>query len=193
MAKDLIRYDLLAQQALRGLVRKVLADAAQQGLPGEHHFYVKFATEAPGVLMSPRLRGQYPEEMTIVLQHQFWDLDVTEEAVSITLSFNAIPERLTVPFSAIRGFFDPSVQFGLEFDAEDAAEDGAETPQAPPPVFAAETDGDAIVAEAAQDDAPPDDAPRDGPEPDADTEDDADTETEDGATVVSLDAFRKKS
>ena len=188
MAKDLIRYDLLAQQALRGLVRKVLADAAQQGLPGEHHFYVKFATEAPGVLMSPRLRSQYPEEMTIVLQHQFWDLEVTDEAVSITLSFNAIPERLTVPFSAIRGFFDPSVQFGLEFDAEEAAEDGAETPHTPLPVPAAETDGDAIVAEAAQDDAP-----QDGPEPDADAEDDADAETEDGATVVSLDAFRKKS
>lgn len=178
MAKDLIRYDLLAQQALRGLVRKVLADAAQQGLPGEHHFYVKFATEAPGVLMSPRLRGQYPEEMTIVLQHQFWDLEITDETVSVTLSFNAIPERVTVPFSAIRGFFDPSVQFGLEFDAEEAAEDSAEPAPSPLPAPALD---DTIVGEAAQDDAP-------RHETDA-----AEGDTKDAGTVVSLDSFRKKS
>ena len=120
MAVDLIRYDLLAQDALRGVVRKVLADIAARGLPGEHHLYIAFDTRAPGVYISERLRTKYPGEMTIVLQHQFWDLVVAEDHFEVGVSFNGIPERLTVPFAAIKGFFDPSVQFGLQF--ENAAE-----------------------------------------------------------------------
>ena len=117
MPVDHIRYDLLTQQALRAVVRRVLSDVAKTGsLPGEHHFYVTFATHAPGVKLSPRLREQYPEEMTIVLQHQFWDLAVTEAHFEVALSFNGISEKLHVPLDAIKGFFDPSVQFGLQFE-----------------------------------------------------------------------------
>jgi uncharacterized protein len=117
MPVDHIRYDLLTQQALRAVVRRVLSDVAKTGaLPGEHHFYVTFDTRAAGVKMSPRLREQYPEDMTIVLQHQFWDLVVTDGYFEVGLSFNGISERLHVPLEAIKGFFDPSVQFGLQFE-----------------------------------------------------------------------------
>ena len=116
MAVDHIRYDLLAQDALRGVVRTVLIDAATKGLPGEHHFYISFDTRAEGVRLSPRMLAQYPEEMTVVLQHQFWDLVVTDDGFEVGLSFGGIAERLAVPFAAIKGFFDPSVQFGLQFE-----------------------------------------------------------------------------
>ncbi|MEP9366198.1 ClpXP protease specificity-enhancing factor SspB [Xanthobacter sp. VNH20] len=113
---DHIRYDLLAQEALRGVVRRVLSDVARDGLPGDHHFYVSFDPRAPGVRLSQRMREKYPEEMTIVLQHQFWDLNVSEHAFEVGLSFGGISERLLVPFSALKGFFDPSVSFGLQFE-----------------------------------------------------------------------------
>ena len=113
---DQIRYDLLTQQALRGVVRNVLTDTAKKGLPGDHHFYISFDTHAEGVRLSDRLLAQYPDEMTIILQHQFWDLKVDDEGFEVGLSFGGIPERLTVPFEAITGFFDPSVQFGLQFE-----------------------------------------------------------------------------
>jgi hypothetical protein len=113
---DHIRYDLLTQQALRGVVRNVLTDAAKKGLPGDHHFYISFDTQADGVRMSDRLRAQYPEEMTVILQHQFWDLAVTEQGFEVGMSFGGIPEKLAIPFDAISGFFDPSVQFGLQFE-----------------------------------------------------------------------------
>ena len=116
MAVDLIRYDLLTQDALRGVVKKVLADVAARGLPGDHHLFISFDTRADGVKISDRLRAKYPEELTIVLQHQFWDLVVGEESFEVGVSFNGIPERLAVPFAAIKGFFDPSVQFGLQFE-----------------------------------------------------------------------------
>jgi hypothetical protein len=119
---DHIRYDLLTQQALRGVVRGVLTEAAKKGLPGEHHFYIAFDTRADGVNIPDRLRAQYPEEMTIILQHQFWDLKVTEETFEVSLSFGGIPAKLTVPFEAVKGFFDPSVQFGLQF--EEVGEEG---------------------------------------------------------------------
>ena len=126
MAVDHIRYDLLAQEALReGVVRRVLTDAARNGLPGDHHFFVTFDTRTPGVSMSARLLAQYPLELTIVLQHQFWDLAVTEEGFEVGLSFNGIPERLTVPFRAIRGFFDPSVEFGMKFEMDPPDTDAA--------------------------------------------------------------------
>ena len=122
MAEDLIRYDILAQDALRGVVRKVLSEVARTGLPGEHHFFISFATQAPGVRISSRLLAQYPEEITIVLQHQYWDLSVTEQAFEVGLSFNGVPERLLVPFTAIKGFLDPSVQFGLQFETQPRAD-----------------------------------------------------------------------
>ncbi|MDR6952205.1 hypothetical protein J2X65_001556 [Ancylobacter sp. 3268] len=126
MSVDLIRYDLLVQEALRAVVRRVLTDVARDGLPGDHHLYVSFDTCAPGVRLSARLKEKYPEEMTIVLQHQFWDLVVTELFFEVGLSFNGIPERLHVPFDALKGFFDPSVKFGLQFEPPPSAEDDAE-------------------------------------------------------------------
>ncbi|MDT3687994.1 MAG: SspB family protein [Pseudorhodoplanes sp.] len=140
MAVDHIRYDLLAQEALRGVVRHVLADAARNGLPGDHHFYISFDTGAEGVRISSRLREQYPEEITIILQHQFWDLSVTDEGFEVGLSFGGVPERLVVPFAAIKGFFDPSVQFGLQFETiepgadatADVDGDKSETPATAP-------------------------------------------------------------
>jgi hypothetical protein len=113
---DHIRYDLLTQQALRGVVRNVLTDTAKKGLPGDHHFYISFRTHGEGVRLSERLRAQYPEEMTIILQYQFWDLAVTEQGFEVGMSFGGIPEKLYVPFAAVTGFFDPSVQFGLQFE-----------------------------------------------------------------------------
>ena len=121
MPDDHIRYDLLAQQALRGVVRTVLADVAKKGLPGEHHFKITFNTAAPGVRLSDRLRAQYPETMTIILQHQFWDLAVGERAFEVGLAFGGMSERLAVPFDSIVAFYDPAVQFGLQFEAIEAA------------------------------------------------------------------------
>ena len=115
MTVDYIRYDILTQDALRSVVHTVLADVATKGLPGEHHFFISIDTRADGVGLSPRLKAQYPKEMTIVLQHQFWDMIVTDDRFEVGLSFNGVPERLVVPFRAIKGFVDPSVQFGLQF------------------------------------------------------------------------------
>lgn len=190
MAEDLIRYDILAQDALRGVVRKVLSEVAQTGLPGDHHFFVSFATRAPGVRISSRLLDQYPEEMTIVLQHQFWDLSVTETAFEVGLSFNNVPERLLVPFAAIRGFADPSAKFALQF--ETPAEE-ASVPAAKP------SDGSAAKRE--QESAPPpaplpipvearESLPVESPAEKEPEEDSADERA--AAEVVNLDAFRKK-
>ena len=129
MATDHIRYDVLARDALRSVLRRVLTDAAEHGLPGEHHFFITFLSTAEGVKLSPRLLAQYPEEMTVILQHQFWDLVVTEDRFEVGLSFGGIPERLVIPFSAIKSFFDPSVQFGLQFETSDAAPGAAEESQ----------------------------------------------------------------
>jgi hypothetical protein len=183
MPTDHIRYDLLAREALRSVVRRVLSDVARNGLPGDHHFYVTFDTRAPGLKISDRLRAEHPEEMTIVLQHQFWDLLVTEEIFEIGLSFKGIAERLVIPFEAIKGFFDPSVQFGLQF----------ETPAASEPAVASAPSKDVkrrgagqSVAPAAEPKLPPSAQPPAAagkPEPRAPAL---------GAEVVSLDRFRKK-
>ncbi len=125
MAEDEIRYDLLTQDALRGVVRQVLVRVQRDGLPGEHHLYIAFDTGADGVSVSKRLKEQYPEEMTIVLQYQFWDLQVTNERFEVKLSFSNVPERLVVPFSAVKAFYDPSAQFGLQFGKPGAANDSA--------------------------------------------------------------------
>ncbi len=128
MPVDHIRYDLLTQDALRGVIRTVLTDAAVKGLPGDHHFFITFDTRAEGVRISARLKSSYPDEMTIVLQHQFWDLQVGDDDFDVGLAFNAVPERLHVPFKAVKAFFDPSVQFGLQFTVElDGDAKGKET------------------------------------------------------------------
>ena len=175
MATDLIRYDVLASDALRGVLRRVLTDAAEHGLPGEHHFFITFLSTAEGVKLSPRLLAQYPEEMTIILQHQFWDLVVTEDRFEVGLSFGGIPERLVVPFAAIKSFLDPSVQFGLQFEPSDAA---AETPTANLPAASAPS---ALPVAAT---AP---AAKSNPE-----SKDAPAKPGEGAEVVRLDRFRKK-
>ncbi len=111
-----IDYEGLAQEAMRGVVRQVLLRTARSGLAGDHHFYISFDTGAPGVSLSKRLKERYPHEMTIVLQHRFWDLAVSDDRFEVKLAFDGIPERLIVPFSAIKVFFDPSVRFGLQFE-----------------------------------------------------------------------------
>src|SRR5258708_10068060 len=135
MATDHIRYDVLARDALRGVLRRVLADAAEHGLPGEHHFFITFLSTAEGVKLSPRLLAQYPEEMTVILQHQFWDLVVTDDRFEVGLSFGGIPERLVIPFNAIKSFFDPSVQFGRQFEPSYPTTEAPPTnlPPLPPP------------------------------------------------------------
>lgn len=118
-----IHYEQLAQDALKSVVRTVLSRVEKSGLPGDHHFFIAFDTQADGVVLSKRLKEQYPEEMTIVLQHQFWDLKVTQDHFEIKLSFNEIPERLVVPFSAMKVFFDPSVPYGLQFGGTETAQE----------------------------------------------------------------------
>jgi len=113
--KDLLRYDKMVEAALRGVVREALARAAANGLPGAHHFYITFRTHFPGLRLPDDLARQYPDEMTIVLEHQFWELEVSEQSFSVTLSFQNRPERLTIPFEAITAFADPAVKFGLQF------------------------------------------------------------------------------
>lgn len=182
MAVDHIRYDLLTQDALRSVVRQVLSDAARNGLPGEHHFFVSFDTRYPGVRISARLRGQYPEEMTIVLQHQFWDLTVADEGFDVGLSFGGVPERLHVPFQAVKGFFDPSVQFGLQFQSEgDSTAEvraASNTDQSRLPV----TSSDTVAA------IPPPDEPK----TQADETAEEPPKPSGGGEVVRLDRFRKK-
>lgn len=198
MAVDDIRYDLLAQEALRGVVRRVLADAAKRGLPGEHHFYISFDTQAPGVRLSPRLREQYPGEMTIILQHQFWDLQVTEEGFEVGLSFNGIPERLGVPFAAIKGFFDPSVQFGLQFTTVEEPAEAAEAPAPEKPVPAKPIQGRPPAAvPAAKPAAAPPATSVPGVQPPAPAaaapaKSEPEPEPKPAGEVVQLDRFRKK-
>jgi hypothetical protein len=125
--KDLFRYDKMVERALRGVVREALARAAASGLPGTHHFYVTFQTRHPGTKIPDSLSSQYPEDMTIVLEHQFWDLVVDEDHFEVTLSFQSRPERLSIPFEAITAFTDPSCKFGLQFQANEAGAAGATT------------------------------------------------------------------
>ena len=195
MAVDHIRYDMLAQEALRGVVRTVLGDAARNGMPGEHHFYITFNTCTDGVRLSPRMREQYPKEMTIVLQHQFWDLVITENGFEVGLSFGGVPERLAVPFVAIKGFFDPSVQFGLQFEEIGEAGTHGEEPE---DESALPTADRSLKRPAAQHQAhAPSAMPAvpvaanpelAAPEPSLP----ADDKPESGAEVVRLDRFRKK-
>jgi uncharacterized protein len=200
MSKDLIRYDLLVQDALKGVVRKVLGSAAKDGLPGDHHFYVSFRTDFPGVRLSPRLREKYPEDMTIVLQHQFWDLSITEQHLEVGLSFSGVPERLFIPLDAVTGFFDPSVQFGLKFEIHDEAGTDAGDKPAKGPVVESQKKPTVPTRSAPK-------LPAKGAKPAGESEKAAKTDKgpklgkaakdkaddDAGAEVVSLDAFRKKN
>ena len=198
MSTDLIRYDLLVQEALKGVVRRVLSDAARDGLPGEHHFYVSFRTDHPGVRLSQRLRDKYPQDMTIVLQHQFDSLTVNEQAFEVGLSFASVPERLRVPFDALTGFFDPSVQFGLKFEtsegegvADEAGEEpgeGAQPIPLAPPKPAGKSTGPKLAARKTG--SADKDAESEKP---AGKEAEASPDAPATAEVVSLDSFRKKN
>ena len=169
-----MRYDLLAQDALRGVVRAALLRVRQSGLPGEHHFYISFNTRHPDVRLSERLRKKYEKEMTIVLQHQFWNLQVGERGFEVELSFNEIAEKLVVPFSAVKGFFDPAAQFALQFEM---IEEKVEVAAEPAPRLRDQA-AEAQLAEALPEALP---APPAGPRP-----------SNDDQKIVSLDSFRKK-
>lgn len=125
MSEPEIDYESLAQDALRGIVKRVISRVAKHGLPGDHHFYIAFDTNADGVSLSKRLKERYPKEMTIVLQHRFWDLQVHDDRMEVKLTFNNIPERLVVPYKAIKVFFDPSVPYGLQFEASELVAEAA--------------------------------------------------------------------
>lgn len=184
MSDDLIRYDILTQDALRRVIRKVLEEVQRTGLPGEHHFFITFETGYPGVRLSTRMRERYPEEMTIVIQHSYWNLEVDENCLEIDLSFDDIRERLRVPFPAIRGFFDPFVKFGLQFDVEQqAAEKSPEEEDVTPIKATKPKKGKSkknLVPAAGK------------PENDGADETDEADKPENGGDVVSLDSFRKK-
>jgi uncharacterized protein len=169
MGQDRLRYDQMVEDALRGVVRKALEDAAASGLPGDHHFYITFQTTHPGVSLSASLRAGYPNDMTIVLQHQFWGLEVGTHSFAVTLSFGGRNERITIPFEAVTAFADPSVRFGLRFEGEAEAGDGEEG--------AVEAAGNADSAET---------------EPDGATTTDGAAAVEGGAKIVTLESFRKK-
>lgn len=187
MPQDHIRYDILAQDALRGVIRKVLSEVAATGhLPGDHHFFITFMTSAQGVRLSPQLRQRYPDQMTIVIQHQYWDLKVNEASFEIGLSFSDVPEKLVIPFAAIRGFYDPAVNFELEFDpsvaVESKAPEDADARRASPPRKADDVKRSAKRAEKPKAQQPAEAAKLS-----------SQTDTKSGADVVSLDSFRKKS
>ncbi|WP_018267013.1 SspB family protein [Methylosinus sp. LW4] len=187
MSTDLIRYDLLVQDALRSVMRKVLADAAAAGrLPGDHHFTISFRTKAPGVRISKRLAEQWPQEMTIILQHQYSNLVVDERGFSVGLSFRSIPEQLYVPFEAVTVFSDPSVDFGLKWEVDELApvheeeQEPARFPTRPQPA-AGETPPARPGPRAARSEKRQEPAPA--------TEESGG----DAAKIVSIDAFRKKT
>ena len=203
MPVDHIRYDILAQDALRGLVRRVLTDAVKKGLPGEHHFFITFDTQHDAVRLSQRLREQYPDEMTVVLQHQFWDLKITDEAFEVGLSFSGVAERLYIPFEAITAFADPSVQFALQFETlTEAPEEGVE---APAPLRSVDKPATAKSADRSSADKSSTDKSKSKPEPvrsvpaagkpaapASSTDDNDGPPDKPGGEVVRLDRFRKK-
>lgn len=191
--EDLIRYDVLTQEALRDVIRKVLQEVASSGLPGEHHFFITFRTDHPSVRLSARMRERYPEEMTIVIQHSFWDLKITDTYFEIDLSFDDILERLRVPFSSLKGFFDPHVKFGVQFDAEyleaangdvdvvlEGSDDSGEVENLPQIVQSRDMTKATKKSKSKSKDKEDDDKV------------DSEKTEQEGAEIVSLDQFRKK-
>ena len=178
---DRFHYDALVDDALRGVVRRVLRQVADKGLPGSHHFYISFRSTDPGVRLPDYLRAKYPEEMTIVLQHQYWDLILAEDFFEVTVSFNKQQERIKVPFAALSAFVDPSVRFGLQFDRKDKGAVPGEKPAAATPLPAPEK-RPSLEAPAGEPKAEA--AAKPGEEP-AKADDPA-------SKIVKLDSFRKK-
>jgi hypothetical protein len=186
MATDLIRYDLLVQDALRSVVRKVLADTARNGLVGEHHFNIAFKTQAPGVVAPVAVKQRFPDEMSIILQHEFWDLVVTQDAFEVSLNFSRKPERLTVPFDSITGFTDPSVPFGFKLEprvSEPASRAPAVVEKKEPTPAAARAPAKPAPVKPPVQRAPATKPPQSEEKP---------AEPGGEAKVVSIDAFRKK-
>jgi hypothetical protein len=193
MPKDFFRYALMMQDALRGVVRDILKKVVAEGLPGEHHFYIAFRTSAPGVKISQRFHEKYPDEMTIVIQHQYWDLFVNDDRFEIGLSFNNIPEKLVIPFAALTGFMDPSTQFGLQFEQISENENsGQKTAGEPDP----ESENASLVPSIPGSRKSEDYSPvplSEGMAEDAKHGKEADASAPATGEVVQLDAFRKKN
>jgi hypothetical protein len=186
MAEDGLKYDVMVERALRGVLRETLDHVAEHGLPGEHHLYITFRTEHPEVEIPAHLHERYPSEMTIVLQHQFWGLEIGEDGFAVTLSFSDVPERLSIPFQAVIAFADPSVRFGLQFDTgtADQETDDAKASAEIATLISPDRDGSKPVAV-----KPPKQRQKPNPKkPDA-----SKGEGEGGAEkIVTLDTFRKK-
>lgn len=173
MTQDLLGYPAFLDNAMRSVVRAALGKVAADGLPGEHHFYITFKTDFPGVAMPKALRAQYPDEITIVLQHKFWDLSVSEDSFQVSVTFSGNPANLTVPFKAMTAFADPGANVGLQFH------DGAD------PNATADIAMDGKIPDSATDGGPTDTA-------DGTAEDDGEQPDKDGAKVVSLQSFRRR-
>jgi hypothetical protein len=179
---DYLNYKAMVEDALRGVVRTALLQVAESGLRANHHLYISFSTDHLGVVVSEYLHGKYPNEMTIVLQHQYWDLEIGDDLFDVTLTFNKVPERLTVPFAALTGFADPGVQFGLQFQGDGAA--NMDVSQLPTASAGLEPlDLEELRANAATDETG---------ENDADSDNDGEAPGSNDANVVALDQFRKK-
>lgn len=190
MNQNELRYDRLVEVALLGVVRKALESAAPDSMPGEHHFYLTFRTRAPGIDIPGFLLEQYPEEMTIILQHQFWDLKTTDEYFEVTLSFNNRPADLHIPFAALTAFIDPSVKFGLQFNAEtdDSTQTGTEDMK---PANSGDVAKLPVVTGKSVE--PPITAPsHEVGAAEAEAREASNQSTSDSADIVSLDTFRKK-
>lgn len=196
MSDDLIRYDILTQEALRGVIRKVLDEIAVAGLPGDHHFFITFDTTHPGVRLSKRMRERYPETMTIVIQHTFWNLETSDTAFEVDLTFNDVRERLRIPWAAVHSFFDPAVKFGLQFEQAETDEGEGELDEAEEhEVLDFKQEEDGSPAEASTDSmdepaAPPAGKKKSGSRSGKNKQ--AEETGDTGGEVVSLDAFRKK-
>jgi hypothetical protein len=184
---DRFHYDALVDDALRSVVRRVLTQVADKGLPGSHHFYISFRSIDPGVQLPDYLRAKYPEEMTIVLQHQYWDLIVHDDSFEVTVSFNKQQEHIKVPFGALSAFVDPSVRFGLQFDRKDKAGGSAEkaepVPPTPLPAPEKRTSSGGPGGERPTDEAKPSAADQGKP---------GDKPQDPASKIVKLDNFRKK-
>ena len=168
MDDSALQYDIWVEQALRDVIRRALEYVQTEGLPGEHHFYITFLTGAEGVQIADFLRAEYPEEMTIVLQHQFWDLDVGEDTFVVTLSFNGISQHLRIPFAAVTAFADPAINFALQLKL---TSEGTEARPGMEPASMAPQDGPMVAPAAAAEEA---------------------AKEEKSGEVIALDAFRKK-
>jgi hypothetical protein len=176
MAKDELGYDRIVERQLRGVAREVLVQVATKGLPGDHHFYITFRTDHAGVSIGPGLKAQFPKEITIVLQHQFWGLEVTDEAFAVTLSFSGKHERLHVPFEALVSFTDPSVKFGLQFELKNQQVE-LQPGDKPVPATGVQEDAPKALPNKSESAKPAEANGSDGAKP---------------ATVIALDTFRKK-